>query len=161
MNIRIRRAVEADAPKLCELAMKLVRQHQLYNPLRFVSFENHKDLLADFVGEELKNPKTIFWVAEKESEIVGYALICFEEESLIDIAEQSAWLHDIYVEESARGLNAGKLLLEASVDAARELGSRVLKLHVAPQNEIGQKLFEKFGFELTIKEMMFDLKKEA
>ncbi len=159
MDIQIRKAVEADAPKFCELAMKLIRQHQTYNPLRFVSFENHEGLLADFAVKEITNPKTIIWIAEKENEIVGYALICFEEESLIDIAEPSAWLHDIYLEESARGLNAGKLLLQASVDAARELGSRVLKLHVAPQNEIGQKLFEKFGFELTIKEMMLDLSK--
>ena len=66
-------------------------------------------------------------------------------------------VHDIYVDESARGFNAGKQLLDTAVQAACDLGSRVLMLHVAEQNEFARRLFEKNGFRPTMQEMMLDL----
>jgi ribosomal protein S18 acetylase RimI-like enzyme len=73
------------------------------------------------------------------------------------MAPPSVWLHDIYIDESVRGLGAGKLLLNASIDAAKQLGSQILILEVAAQNEFAKKLFEANGFNVASYEMMMDL----
>lgn len=80
-----------------------------------------------------------------------------EDANMMELSETRAWLHDIYVDESARGYNAGRRLLDTAVLAACGLGSRVLMLHVAEQNEFARRLFEKYGFRPTMQEMMFDL----
>ena len=71
--------------------------------------------------------------------------------------ESAAWLHDIYVDEAYRGSNAGKLLLKAAIQAAKEFNASKLMLTVAIQNEKAQKIFERTGFKTTMYEMMLDL----
>jgi len=156
-NITIRKATINDHQCVIKFALKLVDQHQNFNPLRFGEFDNHEQQLFDFFAVEIVNPKAVVLVVEVEKEIVGYSFTRLEESSLIDIAPASAWLHDIYIDESVRGLGAGKLLLNASVDAAKQLGSKILILEVAAQNEFAKKLFEDHGFNVATYEMMMDL----
>lgn len=156
-KITIRQATINDHQEVTKYAIKLVHQHQNFNPFRFVEFENHEQQLFDFFAEEIINPKAVVLVLEVENEIVGYSFTRLEESSLVDIAPESAWLHDIYIDESARGLGAGKLLLNASIDAAKKLGSQVLILQVAAQNEFAKKLFEANGFNVATYEMMMIL----
>ncbi|MBK1989646.1 GNAT family N-acetyltransferase [Sphaerospermopsis aphanizomenoides BCCUSP55] len=156
-NIIIRKATIDDHQGVIKYAIKLVHQHQNFNPFRFVEFENHEQQLFDFFAEEIVNPKAVVLVVEVENEIIGYSFIRLEERSLVDIAPAAAWLHDIYIDESARGMGAGKLLLDASIDAAKKLGSQVLMLQVAAQNEFAKKLFEANGFKVATYEMMMIL----
>ncbi|WP_413173473.1 GNAT family N-acetyltransferase [Anabaena azotica] len=156
-KITIRQATINDHQEVTKYAIKLVHQHQNFNPFRFVEFENHEQQLFDFFAEEIINLKAVVLVVEVEDEIVGYSFTRLEESSLVDIAPAAAWLHDIYIDESARGLGAGKLLLNASIDAAKKLGSQVLILQVAAQNEFAKKLFEANGFNVATYEMMMVL----
>ncbi|MBD2569279.1 GNAT family N-acetyltransferase [Anabaena lutea] len=153
----IRQATINDHQGVLKYALKLVHQHHNFNPLRFVEFDNHEKQLFDFFAEEIVNPKAVVLVVEAENEIVGYSFTRLEEISLVDIAPASAWLHDIYIDESVRGMGAGKLLLNASIDAAKKLGSQILILQVAAQNEFAKKLFEANGFNVATYEMMMNL----
>ncbi len=157
LNIIIRQATINDHQSVTNYAIKLVDQHQNFNPFRFVAFENHEQQLFNFFAKQITNPKAIVLVVEVENEIVGYSFTRLEERSLVDIAPEAAWLHDIYIDESARGLGAGKLLLDASVDAAKQLGSQVLLLQVAAQNEFAKQLFEANGFNVATYEMIKNL----
>ncbi|MTJ06599.1 GNAT family N-acetyltransferase [Anabaena sp. UHCC 0204] len=159
-NITIRKATINDHPGVNKYALKLVHQHQNFNPLRFVEFENHQQQLFDFFAQQIVNPQAVVLVVEVENEIVGYSFIRLEESSLVDIAPAAVWLHDIYIDESARGLGAGKLLLNATVDAAKQLGSKILILQVAAQNQFAKKLFEDHGFNVATYEMMMNLNLE-
>jgi ribosomal protein S18 acetylase RimI-like enzyme len=156
-NITIRKATIDDHQGVIKYAIQLVYQHQNFNSFRFVEFENHEQQLFDFFEEQISNPKAVVLVVEVENEIVGYSFIRLEESSFVDIAPESVWLHDIYIDESVRGMGAGKLLLDASIDAAKKLGSQVLMLQVAAQNEFAKKLFEANGFKVTTYEMMMNL----
>jgi GNAT superfamily N-acetyltransferase len=51
------------------------------------------------------------------------------------------------------GLNAGKLLLQAAIRAAKNLGATILMLHVAARAEFAHKVFESHGFRLTMQEI--------
>lgn len=152
--VTVRRANVNDHKEVTKYAIKIVRQHQNYNPLRFMEFENHEEQLADFFAEQFLNPKAIVLVVEIQGKIVGYSFTRLEESSFVDISAAAAWLHDIYVDETARGFGAGKLLLNASIDAAKQLGSQTLMLQVAVQNEFAKKLFETNGFNVSTYEMM-------
>lgn len=47
--------------------------------------------------------------------------------------------------------------MDVAVEAARELGSSSVMLSVAAQNEVARRVFEKYGFRLTMHEMRVEL----
>ncbi len=157
MSIQIRPAVQSDLSRVTELGIKLVRQHQGFDARRFTEFENLEARYAALLTERMDREDAVVLVAEVDGRVMGYALVSMEEESLLDIASARAWLHDIYVEEAARGLGAGKLLLQAAVESARSWGSQTLMLHVAAKNQFAQRLFQENGFQLVMHEMMLPL----
>ena len=159
MNVKIRRAAKCDLQTIVEMSIKLSRQHQNYNALRFIQTPDIVQQHFDLFRHEIENPESVVLAAEHESQVIGYAFIRLEEGNVVDVSEKSAWLHDIFVGESARGLKAGKMLLEQSFEAAKTMGSRVLKLQVATQNEFARKLFETYKFQPTMTEMILDLTK--
>jgi ribosomal protein S18 acetylase RimI-like enzyme len=153
----IRQATLNDHQGMMIYALKLLRQHQNFNNLRFVQFENHEERLFDFFKAEITNPKAIVLVVELEQKIVGYSFIRIEESSLAEISPEAAWLHDIFIDEKARGFGAGKLLLDAAIASAQKLGANRMMLQVAAQNEFAKKLFELNGFEVSTYEMIKDI----
>lgn len=155
-KLRIRRATIADLSALVEFAVKLIRQHQAYDADRFNSFEPLDEKYAEFFPEQIENRQAVILVAELEKKIAGYAFLKIEKESFLDVRKTTVWLHDIYIDESARGQNLGRRLLDAAVNAAHDLGSSSLMLSVAPQNEAANKLFKAYGFRPTLTEMRLD-----
>ncbi len=153
----IRQATIDDLEGILKYAARIVAQHQGYNPLRFSVFPEHQKLLRAYFMEVLVDEKAITNVLIVEEEIMGYALVKMEEDSLEDIALARAWLHDIYINEKAQGLGAGHLLLEASKNAALKLNSPVLMLHVATPNSFAKQFFKNYGFEEVISEMLLTL----
>jgi GNAT superfamily N-acetyltransferase len=91
------------------------------------------------------------------ADIVGYSFILIEESSLAKISPEAAWLHDIFIDEKARGFGAGKLLLDAAIASAQKLGANRMMLQVAAQNEFAKKLFELNGLQVSTYEMIKDI----
>ena len=156
-NLEIYQADISDLYEIFKYAVQIVEQHQKFNPLRFSTLENHHQLLYEFFKAELADSQSIIPALTLQKSIVGYALIKMEDANLVDLISARAWLHDIYIDESVRGLGGGKMLLDAAKNAARQLGSESLMLHVAVQNTFAQELFKKHGFEMTVSEMMYKL----
>ncbi len=156
MAVNIRRATKEDANRVAEFAIKLFAQHRAYDPHRFAEIASIEGA-AQFYGSQTEAKDAEVLVAELENEIVGFAFIQYEARDYANLLETAAWLHDIYIAEEARGQNAGKLLIERSIEAAKELGADKLMLSVAAKNEFAQGFFERNGFKETMVEMMLDL----
>ena len=156
MAVVVRRARLEDAQIIAEFAFKLNVQHVNYDSQRFSQIADSAQM-ANYYGSQTNAKDAAVLVAENEGEIVGFAYIQFEEKNYAELLEKAAWLHDIYVVESARSRNAGKLLIESAVKTAKELGAEKLMLVAATQNEHAQKFFARHGFEETMVEMMLDL----
>lgn len=152
----IRRAVAADLPVLTQLGAQLFRQHYGYDAKRFFIAEPLVDQHAQFFAEQLNDAAVVMLVAEKDAQVVGYAFVRLEPESFVDAIAVSAWLHDIYLDATARGAKLGLRLLQAAIEAARELGSANLMLSVSPHNTVAQRLFQQQGFRPTMLEMRLD-----
>ena len=156
MAVEARRATEKDAPKIAEYAIKLFAQHRRYDARRFAEIASIEGA-TNFYGSQTKAKNAAVLIAELENVIVGFAYIQYESLDYANLLENAAWLHDLYVNERARGYNAGKLLIEKSVEAAKEFGADKLMLSVAAKNEYAQDFFERSGFRETMVEMMLDL----
>ena len=156
----IRRATIEDLPSLVEFAVKLIRQHQAYDADRFTAFEPLADKYAEFFSDQSENRQAAILVAKLENRIVGYAFLKIEEESFLDVRTATVWLHDIYLDEAARGQQIGARLLDAAVEAARDLGSGSMMLSVSPHNERARKIFQQYGFRPTMLEMRLDFGNE-
>jgi ribosomal-protein-alanine N-acetyltransferase len=79
------------------------------------------------------------WVYEIGGEIIGHAvlMIALDEAHLLNITIAPAW----------RRQGLGRVLLQHSLDAAREQQVRTLFLEVRPSNRPAIELYEKSGFE--------------
>lgn len=156
MSVTVRRARFEDAKRVGKLALKLVVQHQNYDEHRFSRLYDEEQA-EWFYGKQTKSETAAVLVAEIENEIIGFAYVEYETVNYAEMLENAAWLHDIYVDETARGSGAGKLLIEASIKTAKKFGAEKLMLTVAARNEDAQKFFENQGFQPTMIEMMLDL----
>ena len=65
-------------------------------------------------------------------------------------AEEHVLLNDLFVAESARGTGAGRLLIEASAEIARERGARTLSWQTALDNREAQRLYERTGADRSV-----------
>jgi GNAT superfamily N-acetyltransferase len=152
----VRRATRKDARTVAEMAIKLAHQHVGYDSRRFSELAPLEQA-EWYYGNQTDVEDAAILVAEIEDEIVGFAYIQYEAKDYSNLLETAAWLHDIYIAEEARGQNAGKLLIERSIAAAKELGADKLMLSVAAKNEFARAFFERSGFKETMVEMMLDL----
>jgi ribosomal protein S18 acetylase RimI-like enzyme len=151
----IRRATLSDAPAIGALGLRLALQHQGYDAQRFFVFGAKEETFTDFFVEQLQRDDVAILVAEVEGEIVGFVFNRLEPASLVELCDTSGWIHDIFLDESARGHGLGKALLDAAIQALHELGAPIIKLAVSPKNETARRLFEKVGFRATMHEMTF------
>jgi ribosomal protein S18 acetylase RimI-like enzyme len=153
MAIEIRRAMPDDRDTIAKFALLLFAQHRGYDPVRFADLASVEGAAA-FYGSRTTDSKAAILLAVSDGEPVGYAYMQYEAVSYTDLMENAALLHDIYLDPAARGLGAGKLLMDAVTQAAREMGADKVVLHVAAQNAVGKDFFERTGFRTSMYEMM-------
>ena len=156
MAVTIRRARKEDGRRVAELAVKLARQHEAYDALRFARLYDESNA-EPYYGSRNETGDEAVLVAQLDSEIVGFAYVQYEAVNYLGLLKNFAWLHDIYVEESARGTGAGKSLMDAAIEVAKEFGADKLVLSVAAKNEHARGFFEHGGFRTTMFEMTLNL----
>jgi GNAT superfamily N-acetyltransferase len=156
-SVRIRRATVDDLRMLSIFGTRLAELHVSFDDRRFVSPDPPERVFFKFFASQIARPDAALLIAELGATPIGYAFVRMEEESIEDLRGVSAWLHDIFVDPEARGHGVGKKLLEASIDAARSLGSNNLMLSVSPRNGPGKRLFESMGLRTTMIEMRIEL----
>jgi len=156
MAVTVRRATREDARIIARFAILLSEQHRDYDGERFFAL-NDVDGTERFYGDQTDAAGARILIAEDNGRAVGFAYIQYEAVNYADLLNSAAWLHDLYLETSARGTGAGRKLVEESIKAAGELGANKLILHVAARNQLGQGFFERYGFRTTMLEMMFTI----
>jgi ribosomal protein S18 acetylase RimI-like enzyme len=151
--VAVRTAVPDDMPAAARLAAKLVRYHYTLDPKRYLLAEPLEEGYEHFLRGELRSKKAVVVVAENEGAIIGYAYGRLEPRNWNDLLEACGKLHDVYVDEAARRLGAGALLVREVCARLEALGAPRVLLLTAAQNDEGQALFAKLGFRRTMIEM--------
>jgi ribosomal protein S18 acetylase RimI-like enzyme len=145
----------ADLPAASVLAGKLVALHYALDPQRFLHLPNPEAGYARYLAGELKSDRVVLIVAERTADatVVGYAYARLEPRDYNELLDACGKLHDVYVDESARGQGLGDRLVREVVRRLTEKGAPRIVLMTAVQNEAAQRLFTRNGFRTTMLEM--------
>lgn len=154
----IRPAVEGDLDALGRLGAMLMRAHHAFDPARFMSpGENPEKGYAWFLGTQLGRADAAVLVAERDGVVIGYVYAGREPLSWKELRDAAGFIHDIAVDESARGAGVASALIEAAIDWLRTEGAPRVLLWSAEQNTVAQRVFAARGFRRTMVEMTREL----
>ena len=156
MSLTVRRAGPDDASAIAKLALMLFAQHREYDPERFADLGNLAGA-ERYYGSRTTAEEAIVLVAEIAGEVIGFVYAEFEEINYAELLESAVWIHDLFVKETERRTGAGKALIEATAEAAKQMGADKLVLTVAAKNEFGRSFFKGRGFRETMVEMTLGL----
>ena len=154
----IRAATPADLDALGGLGALLMRTHYAFDPQRFLApGDDAAGGYAWFLETQLREPDVVILVAEDNERVVGYVYAGLEPLSWKELRGPAGFIHDIVVEEQARGGGVARELIAAAITWLRQRGAPRVMLWTATQNEGAQHLFEAAGFRKTMIEMTFEL----
>ena len=156
MAVVVRKAERRDAAQVAEFALRLFRQHHDYDPKRFADLGNIEGAML-FYGDRSESKEARVLVAEIDNKIVGFAYAEFEPVNYSDLLTAAMWIHDLYVDESARGAGAGRALVDAAISEAGNVGADKVVIHVAAKNETAQQFFAGKAFRTTMLEMTLNV----
>jgi ribosomal protein S18 acetylase RimI-like enzyme len=150
----LRRADGRDLPALGRLGGSLVRLHHGFDRQRFMApQENIDEGYGWFLGTQLAEPDVVVFVAEVDAQVVGYVYAGLEPMSWKELREPAGFIHDVVVEEAARGRGIATELVETASRWLLEHGAPRVMLWTASQNPAAQRLFKRLGFRSTMMEM--------
>ncbi|HWC55200.1 MAG TPA: GNAT family N-acetyltransferase [Chitinophagaceae bacterium] len=135
MEIKIRRAVKEDCPRLLELVHELAEYERAPQEVT-VTLEHFTE--SGFG----KNPVWWAFVAETENEIVGFALYYIRYSTW---KGQAIYLEDILVTQKMRGKGIGKLLFDQLIEEAKEKKFNRIIWQVLEWNEPAINFYKKYN----------------
>jgi ribosomal protein S18 acetylase RimI-like enzyme len=155
--LTVRPANLGDVPAAAKLAARLVRLHHGFDPLRFMCIEPVEEGYAWFMRTQVDAAGVVFLVATTaegyRETLIGYTLASLEDRDWSDLRDACGKIHDVYVDEAARGRGVATRLVNDTVARLTALGAPRVVLMTAAQNEGARKLFETLGFRSTMIEM--------
>ena len=138
MNISIREGKKEDLPRVLELVKELA----LYERAPHEVTNTVEKMEEDGFG---KNPIYGFYVAERNSKIVGISLYYWRYSTW---KGKRLYLEDIVVTESERGKGAGKLLFDRTMQKALDENCSGMMWQVLEWNEPAINFYKKYGAKL-------------
>lgn len=152
-DCNIRPARESDREALGRYGAALMRQHHAFDPQRFITVAKPEAGYGQLLASQLDEKDAFVHVAERDGKVIGYIFAGLEPTSWKDLRAACGYVHDVYVDESARGQRIGELLLNAALEWLAEKKVPRTVLSSAAKNESAQRFFARLGFRATMVEM--------
>lgn len=137
-GVRTRPAEVSDQPRVFDLIEQLTGETVTSNWQTV--FESH-----------LRRERGAVVVAENDDAILGIATVSYN--MTIRYGGEYCELEELIVDDSARGLNLGRILVQRTIDDARRRGCAEIGLYLVPSTEGNRGFYEKLGFEVLGTEM--------
>ncbi len=137
-GVRTRPATEADRARCFELIERLTG-------------ESPTDRWPEVFSSHLRGERGTVVVAENDDGILGCATVSYN--MAIRYGGEYCELEELIVDESARGLNLGRILVQRTLDDAKRRGCAEMGLYLVPTTEGNRGFYAKLGFEVLGTEM--------
>ena len=134
MNVIIRNGLKADVPAI----MGLVKELAIYEKAENEVSNTIQQMEIDGFGE---NPIFQFIVAELNGEVIGMSLYYFRYSTW---KGKRLYLEDYIITEKYRGIGAGKLLFDATIDQAHKTNCTGMMWQVLDWNESAINFYKKY-----------------
>lgn len=154
--VTIRPAKTSDQEHLGRFGGALMRQHHTADPRRFIQVDQPEAGYGRFLVSQLSSPNSLVMVAEHSGTVIGYVFADVEPTNWMELRGPCGVVHDVFVDESARRLGAGRELMKAAIAWIRSKGRSQVVLMTKDRNERAQHLFATLGFRPTMVEMTLD-----
>jgi diamine N-acetyltransferase len=148
MQITIRRALLADAAALSEIS-----KQTFYDTFTGTCTEaDMQSFLENYfnlnqVQRELSNEKDFYYLAESGGSVIGYLRFMEDYENFPDMKQwKSLELKRIYVLKEFHGKGIAQMLMDYTLQYAKDNSYEVVWLGVWEHNNRAQKFYEKYGF---------------
>jgi ribosomal protein S18 acetylase RimI-like enzyme len=158
--MEVRRARKEDLHAVGKLAKGLVRLHESFDSDRFMHIPEPDKGYERFLLREIENPEACVLVLLVDGQVAGYTYSTMEGRDYNALLDACAKLHDIFVNEDARGKGAGELLLTRTMEELDAMGAPRVVLLASVKNESAQRLFSRAGFRPTMLEMTRTVEKK-
>ena len=103
----------------------------------------YADPYLDLMFEEYQKPKSVYFMVENNSKIIGGAGVAQLESEAETICE----LQKMYFLPETRGLGIGSKMMDLCLQSAKDFGYENCYLETMPFMHDAQKLYKKVGFE--------------
>lgn len=104
---------------------------------------------ADKMRTELQEPSALFFIAELEGEVVGYAKIRAVKQPDCVPDAQPLELERIYVDQHVVGKGVGAALMQAAINAGTKNGYQTIWLGVWKKNKAAISFYEKWAYKVV------------
>jgi len=153
----LRPARPSDEAALGRFGGALMRLHHAWDPQRFIMTPHPERGYGRFLVSQLDDPESVVLVAERTGVVVGYVYASLEPMSWKELRDACGFIHDVYVDEPARGNGVGAVLVRGAIAWLRDQGAPRVILGSAAKNVTAQRLFDRLGFRSTMIEMTLEL----
>src|SRR5262249_12367520 len=133
-----------------------MRQHHAADPRRFLLTERPESAYGRYLVSQADDPDSLVLVAADEGVVVGYVYADVEGTSWRDLRGPCGFVHDVFVDEAARGRGIARDLVRGAIDWIRSRGLTQVVLWSKTENDRAQRLFARLGFRPTMIEMTLD-----
>ncbi len=140
----IRRAKEADIPKLIDLLEQVLLVHHKVRPDLFQEkgVKYTESELADLIADD---SRPIFVYEDESGTVLGHMFTVIEESHAPKVSHKTLFIDDLCVDEAARGQKIGEQLYRFALQYAKEIGCYNLTLNVWSANKSAVRFYERQG----------------
>ncbi|WP_423218390.1 N-acetyltransferase family protein [Streptococcus equinus] len=140
----IRRAKEADIPKLIDLLEQVLLVHHKVRPDLFQEkgVKYTESELAELIADD---SRPIFVYEDKSGTVLGHMFTVIEESHAPKVSHKTLFIDDLCVDEAARGQKIGEQLYRFALQYAKEIGCYNLTLNVWSANKSAVRFYERQG----------------
>lgn len=150
----LREAKPEDIPQVLPLVKAICDLHKSWDPVRFNFKDDVVERYRGWLTQRATDPRSVFFVAERDGKIVAYIVGTIEEEIPIYWQPECGEIHDVYVDPAYRNEGIARQLVTLSVEKFATLGVKQIRLDTAAPNEQARELFKSCGFRVSTVEML-------
>ena len=134
----VRKVEKADLPQLAVLYEQLM------------DAPTDLPLLEENFSALQSEGRSVVLGAFEEEKLIGtvYVIICRD---LVETCRPFAVIENVVVDEALRGRGAGRLLMQAAEDAAKDFGCTYMMLVSGEKRKAAHKLYESMGFDEPVR----------
>ena len=138
----------ADVEALKAVSLSTFLIFKPYNKVENYDSYVNEAFSTEQLSREIQNPDSLFYFIKLENKVIGYFKLNKGKAQQEDFGEDSVELQRLYLEKEYRGRGYGDLMLEKSLEQAKEWKKKFVWLGVWDRNPRAVQFYQENGFEI-------------